>query len=195
VSDWVVCAFYITDYMGFIDLFRRYTEQIALEDGVNDRHPYIEQVRSMPQLDISTLYVDYKHVLERDEVVALAVREQYYRFLPYLRRAVVGLVREFAREFLYLNPTMVASGAQHLREFSIAFYNLPLVSGIRELRTSKIGELISISGTVTRTSEVRPELLFGTFRCELCQGVISEVEQQFKYTEVCCYRSLRVVKV
>jgi DNA replication licensing factor MCM6 len=48
----------------------------------------------------------------------------------------------------------------------------------------KIGQLVSISGTVTRTSEVRPELVSGTFVCEGCQASIRDVEQQFKYTEV-----------
>jgi DNA replication licensing factor MCM6 len=50
----------------------------------------------------------------------------------------------------------------------------------------KIGQLASISGTVTRTSEVRPELISGTFSCEMCQTTIRDVEQQFKYTEVSC---------
>jgi len=49
----------------------------------------------------------------------------------------------------------------------------------------RIGQLNSISGTVTRTSEVRPELISGTFSCEMCQTTIRDVEQQFKYTEVC----------
>lgn len=70
------------------------------------------------------------------------------------------------------------------REFSLAFHNLALTSGIRELRMEKIGWLMSISGTVTRTSEVRPELVFGSFVCETCRTTVSEVEQQFKYTEV-----------
>jgi len=48
----------------------------------------------------------------------------------------------------------------------------------------RIGQLNSISGTVTRTSEVRPELISGTFSCEMCQTTIRDVEQQFKYTEV-----------
>lgn len=42
---------------------------------------------------------------------------------------------------------------------------------------------MAVSGTVTRTSEVRPELVWGTFVCEECNGRVSEVEQQFKYTQ------------
>lgn len=55
---------------------------------------------------------------------------------------------------------------------------------LRELSTAEIGKLVSVTGVVTRTSEVRPELLQGTFRCLDCGGIIKNVEQQFKYTEV-----------
>ncbi|KAF8422314.1 hypothetical protein L210DRAFT_3635166, partial [Boletus edulis BED1] len=61
---------------------------------------------------------------------------------------------------------------------NIAFYHLPLVSGIRDLRADKIGTLRSISGTVTRTSEVRPRLLYGS---SVCGGLVNEIEQQFNY--------------
>lgn len=42
---------------------------------------------------------------------------------------------------------------------------------------------MSFSGTVTRTSEVRPELLFGAFTCAECGGDTTGVEQQFRFTE------------
>lgn len=140
----------------------------------------------MREYELTTLYVDYGHILQRDDVLSDAIQKQYYRFLPYIRRAVHNLVAEFEPEYLKLNPTAAATDSINLqsREFSVAFYHLPLVSGIRELRTDKIGTLMSISGTVTRTSEVRPELLYGSFICEICGGLVNEIEQQFKYTEV-----------
>lgn len=112
------------------------------------------------------------------------------RFLPYLRRALQGLIRRYEPTYLYTSASFStassASSSSSLitRDFSIAFYNLPLTSGIRDLRMDRIGQLMSISGTVTRTSEVRPELVSGTFTCETCRTTISDVEQQFKYTEV-----------
>lgn len=54
---------------------------------------------------------------------------------------------------------------------------------IRDLKTDKIGRLSSIRGTVTRTTEVRPELLYGSFQCMDCRVTATDVEQQFKYTE------------
>jgi hypothetical protein len=41
------------------------------------------------------------------------------------------------------------------KEFFVAFVNLPRVHRLREMRTTKIGHLLSFSGTVTRTSEAR----------------------------------------
>lgn len=46
------------------------------------------------------------------------------------------------------------------------------------------GKLISVSGTVTRTSQVRPELLYGTFECNECHAIIRDVPQEFHYTQV-----------
>lgn len=59
----------------------------------------------------------------------------------------------------------------------------PPLARVRELRSKEVGRLVAISGTVTRTSEVRPELLYGTFKCGECGGYVRNVAQQFKYTE------------
>eukprot|EP00976_Prorocentrum_cordatum_P044936 908362-Prorocentrum_minimum.AAC.3 len=77
---------------------------------------------------------------------------------------------------------------------------MPTVSNLRDLRTEKIGQLQSVTATVTRTSEVRavairlwtspkrprgvrPELLFGCFECVECGNTIENVEQQFRFTQ------------
>nr|CAG8552573.1 12842_t:CDS:10 [Entrophospora candida] len=68
-------------------------------------------------------------------------------------------------------------------KYSVAFYNPLLINRIREIKSLEIGTLIAICGTVTRTSEVRPELLFGNFTCPECKTEVTNVEQQFRYTE------------
>lgn len=42
---------------------------------------------------------------------------------------------------------------------------------------------MSISGTVTRTTEVKPELQIGSFRCVQCNQLNQGIEQQYKFTE------------
>ncbi|KAI0068520.1 mis5 protein [Artomyces pyxidatus] len=179
----------------FETFLKTFTEEVALagtpgSDGGVPMAPdgeliYIEQIHTMRDYELTTLYVDYGHLLQKDDVLADALQRQYYRFLPYLRRALQNLVAEYEPEYLKINPTAAATDSVSLqsREFNIAFYHLPLVSAIRDLKTDKIGTLMSISGTVTRTSEVRPELLFGSFICEVCGALVNEIEQQFKYTE------------
>ena len=54
---------------------------------------------------------------------------------------------------------------------------------LRELTTTRIGQLCAFSGTVTRTTEVRPELIYGTFQCENCGLTVRNIKQQFKYSE------------
>ncbi|CAK5275412.1 unnamed protein product [Mycena citricolor] len=173
----------------------RFTERVALAatPGSEGDAPgeadaellYVQQIYTMREYNLTTLYVDFGHLLMADDILSNAVQRQYYRFLPYLRRALVNLVTEYAPEYLKINPSAATTDSANLqsRDFNVAFYNLPLTSGIRELRTEKIGTLMSIGGTVTRTSEVRPELLFGSFVCEICSGIVDEIEQQFKYTE------------
>lgn len=65
----------------------------------------------------------------------------------------------------------------------MAFYGLEERNRVRQLKTDKIGHLICVSGTVTRTTEVRPELVYASFSCDECGKVVNDVEQEFKYTE------------
>lgn len=169
----------------------------------------------MQKEGLSTLYVDFRH-LEQQEAggrqngkeigIAILVRDEYYRFLPYMLRALNNCISKhvpkYYREHRQPGSTttggdssVAASASQDTRMsaktvnqqtdklFTLAFYNLPVVSRIRQLRTDEIGKLTSISGTVTRTSEVRPELHSGTFICEACNTTIYNLEQTFRYTE------------
>lgn len=169
---------------------------------------YIDQIRGMKLYGLSTLYVDYTHLQRHEDgVVAAAVASEYYRFLPYMVRALHALIAKYEPDYFrqHRQPTSTTSVSatsnagnatsqnESLNEktanqqtdklFTLAFYNLPLISRIRQLRTESIGRLLSISGTVTRTSEVRPELSLATFICEACNTVVPSIEQTFKYTE------------
>ena len=63
--------------------------------------------------------------------------------------------------FIFISTVVIFELKFLQRDLFVAFYNLPRVERIRAMRTDKIGRLTSVSGTVTRSSEVRPELLYG----------------------------------
>lgn len=157
---------------------------------------------------LSTFYVDFRHLQSwTDGTLADGIVDQYYRFLPYLTSALHNMIAKYEPAYFRehrqpaASSTMTSSGASNVgsasqsgpgsktvnqqtdKVFAIALYNMPLVSRVRSLRARNIGQLLSISGTVTRTSEVRPELSVATFVCEACRSVIPNVEQTFRYTE------------
>jgi DNA replication licensing factor MCM6 len=170
---------------------------------------YINQIHGLREFQLSTLYVDYRHLLAYREgpTLADAIASQYYRFLPFMTQALHSLLAKYEPVYFRDHRQMTSASSQANSSvagnatsegnsqggktinqqtdkiFTLAFYNLPLVSRVRQLRTDQIGKLMSISGTVTRTSEVRPELALGTFVCEACNTVVPNVEQTFRYTE------------
>ena len=179
-----------------------------MSSAVTEKNYYIAQVRGMREYSLSTLYVDFQHLMTaNDGVLANAVANNYYRFLPYLNRSLHIVIAKYEPKYFKAHRQPASSSSQTGASatvngasqsdlsgeltanqqtdklFTLAFYNLPLISRIRQLRADSIGKLLSISGTVTRTSEVRPELFLATFICENCQSVVPNIEQIFRYTE------------
>ncbi|KAF6829876.1 minichromosome maintenance protein 6 [Colletotrichum musicola] len=169
---------------------------------------YVAQIHGMRQYQLSTIYVDFKHLVSwQNGELADGIMRGYYRFLPFLNAALHNMIAKYEPQYFKEHRQPASSSAQTTsaasnvgsgsqsdlgsrtshqqtdKLFSIAFYNMPLVSRVRSLRAANIGQLLSISGTVTRTSEVRPELSLGTFVCEACRTVVPNVEQTFRYTE------------
>ncbi|CDK24364.1 unnamed protein product [Kuraishia capsulata CBS 1993] len=157
----------------------------SVEDARFGGKTYLAQVQAMQSYDMSTLFVDYDHLLTVENgVLASAITEQYYRFLPYLLKGLRAVVKRHVPKLLRRSEIYDDEEVEHHeRIFQIAFYNLPTIKRVRELRAHHIGSLISISGTVTRTSEVRPELFKASFTCDYCKTSIDGIEQMFKFTE------------
>ncbi|EGV60522.1 MCM-domain-containing protein [Yamadazyma tenuis ATCC 10573] len=158
---------------------------------------YVNQIDDMKNYELSTLYVDFQHLMDRENgVLANAILEQYYRFHPFLVKGIKNLIKKYAPNLLYVS--MIGTNAEenesnesgsttssqsNERVFQLSFYNLPTLNRIRDIKTEKIGSLMAISGTITRTSEVRPELYKASFTCDMCSAIVENVEQIFKYTE------------
>jgi DNA replication licensing factor MCM6 len=105
------------------------------------------------------LYVDFAHLssfnFKESEFVEKIVNE-YHRYEPFLRRAAGQFIAELGHQFA------------KERFIQIGLYNLATINNIRDLKTANLGRLMSIHGTVTRTTEVKPELMNGSFKCLEC---------------------------
>lgn len=137
---------------------------------------YIKQLRLMRDLQKTTLFVDWQHLVNFDLDLAKFIDDNHHRVEPALRKALQNLVKT------HIGAHSVNETDQSEKEFWVAFYNLANLTKLRNLRTEEIGKLRSFSGTVTRTSEVRPELFLAAFKCLECSTVVHDVEQQLKWT-------------
>jgi DNA replication licensing factor MCM6 len=155
----------------------------------------------------TTLFCDYQHVTTFNTDLAEAIETDYIRFEPFLRNALQIFVYDLHPELndgdTNNNNSTSTSNADgngngngngsgsSKNKYFIAMHNLPTLLPMRNLRTDTIGQLTSVSGTVTRTSDVRPELLIGTFRCQKCGLPAENIAQQFHYTRPVLCRNPR----
>jgi DNA replication licensing factor MCM6 len=103
------------------------------------------------------------YTFEGDQIMNLLINS-FHRYEVYLRKAITQ----------FMNDLGHAYGKE--RYFQVGFFNLPQVNKIRDLKVMALGRLMSIHGTVTRTTEVKPELLLGTFKCEECGTFTPSIE-------------------
>ena len=54
------------------------------EEIEDDVPPYIRQIYALKEYQLTTLFVDYGHLVDRDPVLAHAIQAQYYRQVAYI---------------------------------------------------------------------------------------------------------------
>lgn len=171
-------------FLEFLNTFR-----VKNDDGSIDSEPwYLAQAKRMVNEEKRTLYVRVSHMAQIDpatvsfepQVLCGVIEQQYMMVRDALNATVPQLLDKLTEP--ELQEQVARARVQDELKFTVAFHDLPMFYGIRTLRTDMLGKLVTISGTVTRTSEVKPELLVGTFLCNQCNRSLTGVEQQFKYT-------------
>lgn len=173
------------DFLEFLENFRLRGEDGELEADLY----YLEQAKTMIDEGKRTLYVKMEHLEQVDPSVVSfeppVLRNVIESKYMIVRDVLNGVVPEFLSKIEDPDIQEEIRKARETEElkFVVAFYELPLYSGIRDLRTEKMGRLVTICGTVTRTTEIKPELLVGTFQCNECNREVTGVVQQFKVTE------------
>jgi len=143
---------------------------------------YLNELDAMEQSESTTMNINWEHLATHYSDLAAMIQEDYYRFEPYLRESIVNFVRDNKPNYVEADSGD-QGGAGTEKEFYLSMQHFEQRYALRELTTDKVGQLCSFSATVTRTTEVRPELIFGTFECNVCGKLAKNVGQQFKYTE------------
>lgn len=178
----------------FVDKADEEVEEQFLEYLIGD-DPTRVMAKEVMKKGKSTITVDMRTLLTGNTDLATLLVEDYYRFKPFLESAarrfmeqiraeVMADFRDRQREMGEEEEENGEEEAPSKKDYHVSFLNLPSVERVRDLRTANLGKLVSVMGTVTRTSETRPELIVGRFMCKTCgEFCPTEVEQEFKYTE------------
>ncbi|KAF2069856.1 hypothetical protein CYY_008821 [Polysphondylium violaceum] len=149
------------------------------EDDSGTEPFYQEKVKSMLDNGKSTLHVNFQHIKIYNSVLSILLHREFYRFEIQIRKALSS----FASQFVEKDPTQLAEDKKKKNQYTVSFYNVDHFVKIRDLKSTNVGKLVSLTGTVTRTSETRPELVIGKFLCLDCGTSSEPTVQQFKYTE------------
>ncbi|CAJ1328176.1 unnamed protein product [Effrenium voratum] len=168
-------------FLEFLETFR-----LPGEDGEREGDVYyISQAKAMVKENKKTLYIKMGHLeqADRDAVsfepqdLIAVITSRYMVVRDALNAALPQLLSK-------LDDPEVQAEVQKMDElkFTVAFHDLATYSGIRDLRTEKLGRLVTICGTVTRTTDIKPELLVATWKCNECRREITGIAQEFKVT-------------
>lgn len=141
---------------------------------------YREAVKTLLDKGESTMLISIRDLTNFSTLLCDIITTQYYRHEPVLNEALTSFVVERAEQFM--QEEKPGSTFDPHRKYFVAFSEV-FSEDLRSLKCSVLGCLKSLKGTVTRTTEVRPELVVGVFRCKACDQLSAKVPQQFKYTE------------
>lgn len=130
---------------------------------------------------------ELEHMLHRNDRLVRINMEELKEYSSDLYVDVVSKYLLYADEISKATKMFVMSNFDKSVDVDVSFFNLGYVFRLRDLRSAKLGSLVSFRGTATRTTHVRPELVLGAFECKNCKSVVAGVLQQFKYTtpQVC----------
>ncbi|GBC75404.1 hypothetical protein HRbin06_00722 [archaeon HR06] len=114
-----------------------------------------------------SLVVDYDDLLTYDVDLATKLIQEPDKLLPAFDQAAYQTLR-------YVNPDY----AEQLKRdsFKVRIRGLPQKLSVRKVGSKELDKFISVSGMVVRTSELKPLIIKGVFRCLKC-GSINEERQ------------------
>ncbi|MHA1717609.1 MAG: ATP-binding protein [Promethearchaeota archaeon] len=130
---------------------------------------YLEKIKLIDKLgDTRSLQVDHEHLMSYDPQLAADLHDDPNEYLEKANQALVNILHQ------------VSGGRIKLTDkYFVRFRNLhhSYKVGLRMIRAEHMEKLISVSGSLIRTSTVHPQLVSATFECKICHAIHSDIPQ------------------
>ncbi|KAI5188431.1 DNA replication licensing factor MCM6 [Nematocida sp. AWRm77] len=142
-----------------------------LEGSYRGRRVYIEEIQKAIEEDRRGVPILYGDLLEHSEGLAVLLKRKFGLVEKTLKKILNAVCAKHCPEF-------AGSRGENTDGFSPSLYGLDVVHSVRDLKTRLLGQLVSFSGIVTRSTQVKPELIVGSFECQECKAVVRGIEQE-----------------
>ncbi|KAI8464621.1 MAG: MCM2/3/5 family-domain-containing protein [Monoraphidium minutum] len=163
VSDWVANAPVAAEVQR---RFRRFLRGFQDDKG---QRVYMQRIEAMVLANRQSLEVAYGDLIAFPNCQILAV------FVADAPRPVLELFNDAARDLVH---TLYEQYSAIHNDVFVRFTRLPVDDKIRDLRTWHLGNLIKVTGVVTRRTGVFPQLKVVTFDCGRCGSLLGPFAQQ-----------------
>lgn len=160
---------------GFTDFIQKWME--------NGEAKYLNAAKNAINNCSHHIVFSFRDLIHHNADLAGCIFGDYYKFEPVINEALTQFMLEFEKTILHEEGRRDEDSKETYECSFDDGYEDGLKDSVRGLKCQYLGKLIKLKGTVTRTSEVRPELKIGIFKCRTCGKLSKEIVQQFKYTE------------
>jgi replicative DNA helicase Mcm len=124
-------------------------------------YKYFDRINDMMALGSPSLVVDYIDLDSHNPVIAREITHKPDEYLRAFNGAVLSVLREIHPDY-----------EQEIRDkIRVRIGNYTVQKGLREINADLIDKLVSVSGMVVRSSEVKPLAKKVAYRCTSCAEV------------------------
>lgn len=124
-------------------------------------YKYFDRINNMMALGAQSLVIDYIDFDSFNPSLAQAITRQPDEMLAAFNEAVLSILREIHPDY-----------EQEIRDkIKVRIGNYTVQKGLREINADLIDKLVSVSGMVVRSSEVKPLAKKVAYRCTNCNTV------------------------
>ena len=141
------------------EIQRRFRNFLNLfTDGNSNDKVYLQRIKRMASDNQSSLEVSYRHLIERETVLAMWLADAPREMLDILNEVTTRLT-------LTLYPQYGAVSD----EIHVRISHVPVSDSLRTLRQIHLGILVKVSGVVTRRTGVFPQVKLAMYDCVKCK--------------------------
>lgn len=139
---------------------------------------YLTKIKAMIAEDSISLLVDFEHLIKFDIQLARDLHENPDEYLEKANQALVNLLHEQSGGAISLKGNYFLRFSNLSKHYKVK---------LRKIRSRHMERLLSISGSLIRTTNVEPQITIATFECKLCgaRHSIAQMDTELTYPAVC----------